>query len=280
MNAEPPAGARVAFDADAAPLESEAGRLGEIRLLPWDAETFGFAVADLRLDPTAAESAGGAMLSRALESWARRENAALVGCRIGATAGGSSLILQAAGFRFVDLQLRATRPPLAAALERPRLTFRRAESADRDRLADIALRAFRFGRYHADPEFPDELASRRYRDWIGRALDDSSPETRVGVVGEPGAPAGFVHTVLAREIGDVRLIASDPGAAPLAGPALLLGAVRDLVERGAARVTALISAANAATLNLYAPLGFRFHDPEAVFHWSLPGGALRRRERP
>ena len=278
MNAEPPAGARVAFDSTAVPLESEAGRLGDVRLLPWDGETFGFAVADLRLDPAAAGSAGAAALSREIERWARREDVELVGCRVGAGDAASSGVLQAAGFRFVELQLRATRPPVGpAALERPRLTFRRAEDADRDRLRDIALRAFRFGRYHADPEFPDELASRRYRHWIERALDDPSPGTRVGVVGEPGAPAGFVHTELARETGDVRLFASDPGAALLAGPALLLGAVRDLVERGANRVTALISAANVAPLNLYASLGFRFHDPEAVFHWSRPDGVLRRR---
>jgi GNAT superfamily N-acetyltransferase len=275
VSPESPSGARTAFEALAEPLRAGDTPLGDVRLLPWDADTFGFPVADLRLAPSELPAASGAVLARTLEDWSRREGVELVGCRVPPADAPSIRRLQDAGFRFVELQLRATRVHLSAAqLERPRLTLRQAAAGDRDRLADIAYRAFHFGRYHADPGFPRDLASRRYRHWIERALSDPSPETRVGVVGPPGAPAGFVHTELEKELGDIRLFASDPDAALLAGPALLLGALLDLAQRGATRVTAQISAANAAALNLYASLRFQFHDPEAVFHWTRPGEAL------
>lgn len=278
MSAESPAGARTALTAIAHPLAADGTPFGEVRLLPWDTETFGFAVADLRLAPSATPALSGAALARELGAWSRLEDVELIGCRVPDGDTAPTRALQEAGFRFVELQLRATRPRLDTSdLERPRLTFRRAEAADRARLVEIATTAFRFGRYHADPDFPGELASRRFRHWIERALDDPSPQTRVGVVGEPGAPAGFVHTELEKGLGDVRLFASDPAAALLAGPALLNGALRDLAARGAGRVTAQISAANVAALNLYASLRFRFHDPEAVFHWSRPDGSLRSR---
>ncbi len=193
-------------------------------------------------------------------------------CRVPAADTKSAGRLAEAGFRFVELQIRATLPRLEAQrLEPPRITVRRAESADRARLASIAESAFAFGRYHADPLFPRDAAERRFRRWIERALRDPSLGTRILVVGPAGDPAGFVHTELTASIGDVRLFAADPVRAGLAGPAMLAGALRDLAERGAERVTAQLSAANVAAMNLYATLRFRFHDPELVYHWIRPG---------
>jgi len=51
---------------------------------------------------------------------------------------------------------------------------------------------------------------------------------------------------------------------------LFRGALRELASRGASQATARISATNTAVLNIYASLGFRFHEPELVFHWHAP----------
>jgi hypothetical protein len=76
---------------------------------------------------------------------------------------------------------------------------------------------------------------------------------------EPGARA------------DIRLAAVDRKAAGIAGPELFLGALGELARRGISSVTAKISADNSGVWNIYASLGFRFHEPELVFHWHRPG---------
>jgi hypothetical protein len=208
----------------------------------------------------------------ALERWTGRTGAELVGCRVPAESTASVAALAAAGFRFIELQLRATLPRLEPErLDARRLTVRTAASSDHARILEIAGSAFAFGRYHADPLFPRALAARRFRVWMERALADPSPGTWIGVVGPPGQPAGFLHAERDGETADIRLLAADPGAAGLAGPALLLGALHELASRGAARATAQLSPANSAALNVYAAQRFQFHQPEVVLHWNRPG---------
>ena len=179
--------------------------------------------------------------------------------------------LENAGFRFVELQIQATLPRLEpTALPENRLTVRLAETADAPRILALAGTAFGFGRYHADPRFPRELADARYRAWMERALADSRPETWVGVVGSPGEPAGFAHAELVGEVADLRLVAADLTRLGPIGTELVIGALRHLASRGARRATARLTPANTPALNVYASLGFRFHQPELVFHWHRP----------
>ncbi len=91
------------------------------------------------------------------------------------------------------------------------------------------------------------------------------------MVGPPGRPAAFLHAETEASVADIRLAAADPEKASLGGPELVLGALHALASRGARRVTARLSAANSAAMNVYASLGFRFHDPSLVLHWIRPG---------
>jgi len=265
------------FEASYAPLRPERLPLGEIAVLPWDGEIFGFCVADYRPGPLAAQPGGAAALRQDLEAWAHLHSAELVACRVPAEFPSTVTALVEAGFRFVDLQMRATLPRLdLRRLDPCRLSIRTAVREDHASIGEIAGRSFRFGRYHADPFFPAELAGRRFRIWIEQALARPSPGTWIGALGPPGQPVGFVHAERDGELADIRLVAADPEKAGLAGPALLIGALHVLAADGATRVTAQLSAGNSAALNMYASARFHFHQPEVVLHWSRPGAPHMR----
>lgn len=277
-------GEAVRFEAEHRPLAAESPELGTVALLPWDAEIFGFRVGDYLPGPPRALVGRTEDLGAQLGAWAAREDAELVGCRVSARPAALGALIEEAGFRFIEVQLRATLPRLRAEdLRAPRLTVRTAEGADHPRIAEIAASAFVFGRYHADPRFPREAADRRYRVWIERACAAPSSGSWIGVVGPPGAPRGFLQAEISAGPGisgatedsvrtaDIRLAAVDPESAGIAGPELFLGSLHELVRRGVSSVTARISAVNSAVWNIYASLGFRFHEPELVFHWHRPG---------
>jgi hypothetical protein len=254
----------------------EGGRnAGRIARLHWDSEIFGFGVADYEPPADAAVEPGS--LADLLADWEERNAVGLVSCRVDAANALLADRLSAAGFRFLELQLRATLARLRdATLRVPRLTVRTAAPEDRLRLIEIAGNAFRFGRYHADPRFPRALADRRYRLWVEDALADQSEETRLFVTGPVGRPVGFIHVAIAERVADFRLAGVDPDDAGIAGPELFLGALMQLAEGGVERVTARLSAANTSALNLYASMSFRFHEPQLVFHRGEPPFAADR----
>ena len=211
-----------------------------------------------------------ALLAQRLADWSRERSVELVGCRVPASDTALTGALENAGFRMIELQLRATLAPLRPEdAKPPRITVRTADSSDRARILSIASSAFHLGRYHADPRFPREAADRRYRTWMERALAEREG-TWVAVAGPPGAARGFLHAEISGTAADIRLAAVDPDGGGIAGPELFRGALHELARRGVRRVTARMSAANCAVLNVYASLGFRFDDPESVLHWHSP----------
>lgn len=271
MTADPLTGLRR-FETDYETLHAKDTALGEIGVLPWDGEIFGFGVADYRPRSVDALERSASDVMDALEGWALRHAVELVACRVPADAATTSTLLAAAGFRFIELQTQATLARLDSERLSPcRLTVRTAERVDHEPIAAIAGSAFAYGRYHSDSLFPRHLADRRFRAWIQRAISEPSPTTWIGVVGPPGQPAAFLHAELEAGVADIRLTAADPARAGLAGPELVLGALHALASRGARRVTARLSAANSAAMNVYASLGFRFHEPALVFHWIRRG---------
>jgi ribosomal protein S18 acetylase RimI-like enzyme len=260
------------FAVDFVPLEHGAPDSGEIARLSWDSELFGFGVADYR----PGEGPPAPSLDERLSLWARENRVEMIGSRVPAERKSVLGELVSAGFRFVELQLRATLPRLrVAGLREPRLTVRPAVAADAPRLFEIATSAFTHGRYHSDPLFPRALADLRYRAWIEDALSSPSEVTSVFVVGALGEPAGFLHAHREGRLADLRLVAVDPERPGIAGPELFVGSLRALASAGAEEATARLSAANTAAVNLYAGLGFRFHEAEVVLHWR-PAAQRRR----
>jgi hypothetical protein len=230
------------FTVNYGPLEGRTSDKGKIAILSWDSEIFGFGVADY--EPPAETSVEPDVLAGSLAAWEKRNAVQIVSCRVSAGSAALADRLQAAGFRFVELQLRATLPRLLGTnLRDPRLTVRAPAPEDHSRLLEIAGTAFLFGRYHADPRFPRVLADRRYRTWIKGALAKHS-QTRLFVAGPLGQPVGFLHAVVAERVADIRLAGVDPNSSGIAGPELFLGALKGFAAEGVERVTARLSAAN------------------------------------
>jgi RimJ/RimL family protein N-acetyltransferase len=261
----------MSFKADYQPLAADSR--GTVAVLPWDAETFGFAVADFRPGPTEALLRDAAAVGRDLAAWADARKVDLIACRVGGDDTAAAAAVQALGFRFVETSLCVTRlRRYAAALPPARIATRAPDPADRDALLHIAETAFHHGRYHADGRFPQELAHKRYRGWLQNALDRPSPGTQVYVIGPPGRPIGFLHVEVSGTDADLRLGGVDPEANPgFAGYQLYLGVLHALEGRGVHRVVAQVSATNVAVMNVYTSLGFLFSTPELVFHWHRNG---------
>jgi GNAT superfamily N-acetyltransferase len=250
-------------------LCSEDPRLGQVSLLPWDIETFGFPVATYRVG---AEELDEALFEEAMirfANWARRNGVLVCSCVIPAKSNFWIGHLAAARFSFVDFGLRPILSNLShASLPEARFALRLAEPEDWEAVEDIALQSFHDGRYHADPFFPARLADLRYRDWMKRALRDENGINRVYVLGPPATVQGFYHLTVEGTNSDLRLAAVAPSfKGTMLGFDLYVSALQELKKLGVRRIITSISAANTSVMNVYSALGFRFSEPEAIYHW-------------
>ena len=261
---------RPTFEASYTPLSSDCDlNWGRVAVLPWDTEIFGFPVGQYVIGDLRAVTTAQQECRRLLAGWAQCNSVELVSCCVPGDDPLGLGILSRLGFTMMDFRLRVTLPRLQSVHLPPcRLTIRPAEPADLAPIERIAGAAFSSGRYHNDAWFPRQLANRRYRMWIHHALSSPGPSTRIYVAGPTGRVSGFFHVEVRGDEGDLRLGAVDVSLeSGIAGFSLYAGTVGALKSEGVRRVTALVSAANTAVMNLYAALGFRFSQPEAVCHW-------------
>jgi len=242
-------------------------------LIPWDSDIFGFPVAQYRIGSDRIDESQTSALSESLHSWLRRNDVALCSCVIPANNAFWKTYLPRLGFQWTDLGLRVTLNGLNKALLRPaRVTLRKAVAGDSDAIGAIAGQAFHHGRYHADPGFPNELADRRYRQWAINALTGSKPGEHLYVMGEPGNVQGFYHVTVDEGVSDLLLAAVTPELqGTMLGFDLYLAVLHTLKESGVRRVVSSISGMNTPVMNVYSMLGFRFSDPEIIYHWHMPG---------
>jgi len=245
---------------------------GKIALLPWDEEIFGFPVADFQLGPNPPQVQDLPLFINALEVFSARTNSHLVSTHVKGDDMSTIALLEQIGFSLVDFSLVATLPRIKpASLPPRRFALREALPEDRAAICEIAGRAFQFGRYHTDPQFPRELANDRYVSWIRNALDRLNPNNFVFVLGRPGEVLGFMDVVICDGHADLRLGAVDPhNNLGFMGFSLYSETLRTLLEHGVKSVSAKLAAANTRAMNVYSMLGFRFSRPEAVLHWHAP----------
>jgi GNAT superfamily N-acetyltransferase len=190
-------------------------------------------------------------------------------CTIPAGDGFWTSRLPEMDFQFVDFGLRASLNGLQTArLPETRISLRRAQREDWAAIESIASQSFHHGRYHADPIFPRELAHLRYRHWIRRALAAEDSPDRVYALGELGSVNGFYHVTVEGTTSDLRLAALSPELqGTMLGFDLYASMLRLLKSSGVRQVLTNISAANTGVMNIYSMLGFRFSEPEAIYHW-------------
>lgn len=243
--------------------------LGRASLLPWDSETFGFNVASYEIGAEELSESLRPQFPVRFGSWTREKGVLLCSCAVPAQNRFWKIALPEAGFQFVDFGFCASLNGLQRAhLPQVRIQLRRSEQRDRETIQAIAAQSFHHGRYHADPLFPRELANLRYEHWIKRALASEDGLDQVFVMEQAGSVQGFYHVTVEGEISDMRLAAVRPELqGSILGFELYKSMLHVLKALGVRRVISSISGSNTAVMNLYSRLGFRFSDPDMIYHW-------------
>jgi L-amino acid N-acyltransferase YncA len=249
--------------------------LGSVSMVPWDAEIFGFPVAVYRVGAERLDATARKLFVERFRVWAAQRRVALCACTIPANESHSfwKCYLGDAEFHIVDFSLRASLNSLQSAhLPKTPAELRDARPDDCAAIEDIATHAFSHGRYHADSLFPRELADKRYRHWVRKALAGENSSDRVYVLEEAGAVQGFYHVTVEDGISDLRLAAVAPAwRGTLLGFDLYVAMLHVLKGLGVRRVVTSISAANTGVMKIFAKLGFSFSTPEMIFHWHRKG---------
>lgn len=245
---------------------------GRAATLPWDAPVLGFAVADYELGRPGPVYAHRKEFREALGAWCQARGVELVVAAVPAADRTWLALMPQLGFTFFDMTYTVRLTALQSAkLPEVRGEARLATVADLPQLEAIAEQVFQFGRYHADPYVPVELANKRYREWLRNEVAGLGPDSRMYVVGAPGDVRGFFHSVIRDGVARVTIFAIDERyQRGTTGFNVLAGALRDLRSVGVRMVVSRISAVNTGVLNLIKVFGFRYSEPQAVFYWHAP----------
>lgn len=239
----------------------------DVFLVPWDTEIFGFPVAQIdRIVVEAGADLADAM--RLLRSWLDDHRIHLASCRLDSLALRESMLLEAHGFRFVEMvyspvlsPVVASSPPDDAFLIEP------VAKEDLDQIEAIAGTAFATGRFKLDWRIDPSASDRRYRTWVRNSYADARQQVLKATLG--GALVGF-FIVEARPNGSVywHLTAIAPASQGKGiGKRLWAAMVRRHSDSGVSRIETTISAHNPPVMNIYAALGFRFGSPRMTLHW-------------
>lgn len=194
----------------------------------------------------------------------------LVSCRLSHEQLQESMLLEAHGFRFIEMVYQPELARLAnaeASSDWPRLAVSLATAEDLPTVLEIAGSAFRSERFHMDPRLDSALADQRYRNWVSSSV--SHPTQRLDVLRDQGRIVAFFITELQAD-GTCywHLTAVTPDAQGQGyGRRAWLTMLHQARDQGAMRVQTCIAARNHRVLNLYARLGFRFPPPLMTFHW-------------
>ncbi|MEY2558281.1 MAG: hypothetical protein QOE34_1706 [Verrucomicrobiota bacterium] len=252
-------------------LSAEKPDWGEISILSWDSNVFGFPVASYRPGQPSVVLRDLAKIGEVLKIWAGENGVELIGCSIPTSEPLWLLLLPRLGFLYVDSTLIYSLTKLQSTKFPRRYRLRAATLADQASVERIAGGSFEAGRYHADPLFPGELANLRFRRWLTRAFEEMSPTSRIFVLGESGAATAFSHSYVNGDTAHITIggvEASRHGSGQ--GPAIFVGTFAALQDIGIRRAHSKVSMSNAPAMNCAAFGGARFSEPEHVFHWHAP----------
>jgi RimJ/RimL family protein N-acetyltransferase len=254
------------FDREPERIDSD-GLEMEVFVVPWDSEIFGFPVAQIeRLSLGASARPSEAM--RQLHAWLDRHRIRLASCRLDSRALRESMLLEAHGFRFVEMVYSPVLSPITSAGDVDEmLVVEPVTAADLPAIEAIAGSAFATGRFKLDWRIDAGASDRRYRTWVRNSLADRNQQVLKATLG--GEIAAFFIT---EERQDRSVYWHLTAVAPEfqgkgVGKRLWRKMLRRHLEAGLTRIETTISAHNAPVMNIYAALGFRFGAPRMTLHW-------------
>ena len=238
-------------------------------LVPWDTELLGFAVGqigDLRvLQPTASR-----MDLAAFETWREAHGLQMVSCRLPHGALAEGMLLEEAGFRFVEMVYPLTLEDINFRSYPPEITLLEATEADLDEIQAIANTAFTTGRFNIDPRLGPELGGRRYAGWVTNSFRDPAHRILKACLGKEIVGFFIVEDKGSSEVyWHLTAIAPDAQGRGIGRKVWQSMIMRHQAE-GFTRVRTTVSARNPAVLNLYVTLNCRFGEPQMTYHWLRP----------
>lgn len=245
---------------------SEGGASLHCRVVPWDSDTFGFAVAEIQdIDIVADADAG--RLFAAFDMWCAEREVRLVSCRLDHVRLREAMALEARGFRFVEMVYSPQLHSLAS-VSAPRHAMLVSEAAATDMVGieDIARDAFDTGRFALDVRLDPALSGRRYANWARHSF--RSPDQSLLKAQIDGALVGFFileHRADRSVYWHLTAVARRWQGAGIGTSLWRTMLLRHRTE-GVATVETTISGHNLAALNLYARLGFTFTSPKMTYH--------------
>lgn len=256
----------AAFDLDLQRLDTNALSMA-YAVVPWDSEIFGVRVAQISgLDVRAPREAS--RVFAGFEEWRDAACVELVSCRLEHQRLRESMLLEAHGFRFVEMVCSPGLGNLQALRFDPdELDLVEATASDVPALEAVAAEAFVTGRYGLDWRLDRSFNGLRYRYWVRSSYANPRHTTLVARIG--GEVAGFfIVERTAPERFYWHLTAISPGFQGQGlGKRLWRAMMRRHQGEGADRIETTISLHNTPVLNLYARLGFSFSEPFTTFHW-------------
>ncbi len=234
---------------------------------PWDSALLGFPALNIATIAVIGQAAAAefAAFERARAACGSR----FVACRLAADRHAESMLLESAGFRFIEMVCQ----PVLADIERAALAPHEpldvapCTADDLPAIEAMAGTAFGHERFHVDPRLPAGIGDARYRNWVRNSL--THPRQRIHVLRDDGMPVAFFVT---EALDDGTCYWHLNAVAPAArgrgiGRRAWLTMIESAACSGATRVRSSIVMRNLRVLNLYASLGFRFEAPSMTFHW-------------
>lgn len=250
-------------------VETPAVRLAAA-LVPWDTESFGVPVAQVRHIEVHDRAAADAEMHRLL-AWFAMQGVELAACRLDHTALLESAALEGVGFRFIEMVYSMQidpqlLQPLADAGRR--VQWRGACNADLADLQQLATDAFATGRWNIDWSVGQALGGRRYADWVERSLADPKHEVLCAVVDGQTAGLFIIESGPDRSVYWHLTAVAPEWQGKGVGKAMWMSMLHRHAVNGSTRVHTTISARNVPVVNLYARMGWRFVDCQMTYHWA------------
>jgi ribosomal protein S18 acetylase RimI-like enzyme len=175
--------------------------------------------------------------------------------------------LCAAGFRPVDVNLSFERglEPLPSRIASVDVAVRSCTTADAAGALDVAGSAYRYSRFHLDPEVPDEVAHRIKREWAHNYIKGIRGDRLfVAVVGDQ--VAGFLAALKGDAGATIDLVGVATSHQRRGIGAALVRAFVDYYRTTVPRLFVGTQAANVPSVRMYEQLGFTLTGSSYVLH--------------
>jgi RimJ/RimL family protein N-acetyltransferase len=178
------------------------------------------------------------------------------------------MLLEANGFRFVEMVYRPSLSPIPAiARIDGDLAVSEARLEDLPAIEAIAEGAFSTGRFLLDWRLDRKSSHRRYATWVRNSFEDPRQAVLKACLG--GDIVGFFVVEDRPDLSAYWHLTAI--ATRWQGKGIGKRLWREMVARhhaaGQQRIETTISAHNPSVMNIYAGLGFRFNSPQTTFHW-------------